>query len=151
MKTPLITKLNNSALIVAAASLPTVGRLAISENKLVYLDIDDGYIHQLFPLLQTQNIQKPDYFGEQSAGAHITVIYPEENTLLDKQDLAEGHRFHIDGVFTAVLGLKKYYVLMVTSPSLLQLRRRYGLADMLLFKNYSICFHITIASELLAE
>jgi len=33
---------------------------------------------------------------------------------------------------------------LVESPSLLKLRRRYDLSDMLCFKGYSIGFHITI-------
>ena|SRR3990167_2845735 len=144
MKTPLIKKLNISELISAASHLALNGKLTISNNNLVYLDINDAYIHQLFPLLQNQQIKKPDYFGEQSAGAHITVIYPEEHTKINKNDLDQKYDFIITNIVTAQLGLKTYYVLLVESSSLLQLRRKYKLPDLLSFKGYSIGFHITI-------
>ncbi|HLB42938.1 MAG: hypothetical protein A3F13_01155 [Gammaproteobacteria bacterium RIFCSPHIGHO2_12_FULL_40_19] len=144
MKTPLIEKLNIPELISAASHLALDGKLAISDNNLVYLDVDDAYIHRLFPLLQNQQIKKPDYFGEQSAGAHITVIYPEENKTINKNNLDQKHDFIIKNIVTAQLGLKTYYVLLVESSSLLQLRRKYKLPDLLCFKGYSIGFHITI-------
>jgi len=143
-KIPKMIKLDIQELINAASYLPSHGKLAISDNNLVYLDIDDAYIHQLFPLLQNQQIKKPDYFGEKSAGAHITVIYPEENKIINDDDLNWEHSFVVKDIVTAEIGLKTYYVILVDSPSLLKLRRRYGLSDMLSFKGYSIGFHITI-------
>lgn len=144
MKTPLITKLNAPAIINAASHLKQAGRLAKSKNNLVYLDIDDAYIHQLFPLLQDHKIKVPDYFGEKSAGAHVTVIYPEENKIINDDDLNREHSFTVKDIITAEIGLKIYYVVLVDSPSLLNLRRRYNLSDMMSFKGYSIGFHITI-------
>jgi len=144
MKTPLIEKLIIPELLNAASYLPSKGKLAISDNNLVYLDIDDSYIHQLFPLLENQQLKKPDYFGEKSAGAHITVIYPEEGKIINSEDLNQEHSFIIKDIVTAGISVKIYYVLLVESPSLLKLRRQYGLSDMLCFKGYSIGFHITI-------
>ncbi len=144
MKTPQIKKLNLPELINSASDLPRYGKLAISKNKLVYLDIDDAYIHLLYPLLKNTTIQKPDYFGEKSAGAHISVIYPDENKILNKNDLDINHKFIIKDIVSAQLDLKIYYVLMVESVSLLGLRRQYGLSDLLCFKGFSIGFHITI-------
>lgn len=144
MKTPLITKLNAPAIINAASHLKQKGQLANSKNNLVYLDIDDAYIHQLFPLLQDHQIKMPDYFGEESAGAHITAIYPEEGKRINKDDLGIEHDFSIKAAVIAEIGKKNYYVLLAESPSLLQLRRKYNLPDLLCFKGYSIGFHITI-------
>jgi len=56
MKTPLIKKLNLPSILHTASSLKGKGKLARSKNNLVYLDIDDAYIHQLFPLLQDPTI-----------------------------------------------------------------------------------------------
>ncbi len=148
MKTPLIEKLHIPDLMNAASHLALDGKLTISDNNLVYLDVDDAYIHLLFPLLQNQQIKKPDYFGEKSAGAHITVIYPEENKKINKNDLGQRHSFVIKDIVTAQIGLKTYYVLLVESASLLQLRRQYALSDMLCFKGYSIGFHITIGVKI---
>ena len=143
-KIPKIIKLDIKQLINAASYLPSNGKLAISDNNLVYLDIDDAYIHQLFPLLQIQQIKKPDYFGEKSAGAHITVVYPEENKIINSDDLNREHSFIVKDIVSAEIGLKTYYVISVESPSLLKLRRQYDLFDKLCFKGYSIGFHITI-------
>lgn len=144
MKTPLIKNLTMPKLMNAASHLSINGKIAITENNLVYLDVDDAYIHQLFPLLKNHHIKKPNYFGKKSAGAHITIIYPEENTKINKNDLNEKHDFIIKNIVSAEIGTKTYYALLVESPTLLQLRRKYGLPDILCFKGYSIGFHITI-------
>jgi hypothetical protein len=141
---PKTIKLDIPEVIEVVHYLSSDGKLAISNNNLVYLDIDDGYIHQLLPFLQNQQIKKPNYFGEKSAGAHITVIYPEEGKEINKEDLNEEHRFFIKDLVTAEIGQKTYYVLLVESSSLLQLRKKYDLPDLLCFKGYSIGFHITI-------
>jgi hypothetical protein len=132
------------ALMKSISSLPTRGRLAVSTNNLTYLDISDDFIHQVYPLLATDQIKMPNYFGEKAAGAHISVIYPEEHIAITKAQLNKEHGFHINGAFSAELGHKIYYVLRVTSPSLLQIRRFYGLSDLLVFKNQFIDFHITV-------
>lgn len=144
MKIPLIESLAIPDLRNAVSHLASEGALAISNNNLVYLDIDDAYVHQLFLLLQDREIKKPNYFGEKSAGAHITVIYPEENRQVNKEDLGQKHRFSIKNVVSAKIHLKTYYVVLVESSSLLSIRRKYDLPDLLCFKGYSIGFHITI-------
>ena len=144
MKTPKITKVNIPDVIHMSSHLKCEGHLANSQNNLTYLDIDDAYIHKLFPLLQDQQIEIPDYFAEGSAGAHITVIYPEEHREVNEEDLNQEHHFLIQDLVAAEIGKKTYYVLLVESPSLLRLRKRYNLPDLLCFKGYSIGFHITI-------
>lgn len=120
------------------------GYLSITAENLVYLDINDDYIHQLFPLLQNNLITKPDYFGENLIGAHISVIYPEENKLVREECLNKKHYFNIKDLYVATLNCKKYYVITVASHTLLQLREKYGLPEMLCFKGHMIEFHITI-------
>jgi hypothetical protein len=144
MRTIPTKTLNNPKLLHAALKLQTTGYLLRSVEKLIYLDIDDTYIHQLFPLLRNKQIKKPNYFGEDLMGAHISVIYPEENILVYKEDLNQVHEFTIKEALTAKLDLKKYYLLTIESPSLLQLRRKYGLTDRLCFRSYWVDFHITI-------
>lgn len=149
MKILPIKKLDNDKLISAASKLASVGYLAVTEHNLVYLNIDDEYIHQLFPLLEGKKIEKPDYFGENLIGAHVSTIYPEENKLIMNEDLGEKHRFKVKGAYTAKLDTKKYYVITVDSPSLVQLRKKYELPQLLCFKNYLIEFHITIGIKIL--
>lgn len=144
MKIPLIKKLDIPELISAASRFKLSGKLTKSENNLIYLDIDDAYVHELFPLLKNKQVEKPDYFKKGSAGAHITIIYPEENKKINEEDLNKKHNFLIENIVTAEIGPKTYYVLLVESSSLLQLRRKYDLSDLLCFKGYSIGFHITI-------
>ena len=141
---PAMQKLNNPKLLEAAHPLSTHGKLSLTENKLIYLDIDDNYIHQLYPLLKNPLIKKPDYFGEKSAGAHITVIYPEEDKMIKKNELDQEHTFSIKELATAEIGHKTYYVLLVESSSLLRLRKKYHLPELLTFRGYSIGFHITL-------
>ena len=148
MKTPVITKLNTPTIINAASHLKQKGQLARSKNNLVYLDIDDTYIHKLFPLLQDPQIKMPNYFGKESAGAHITVIYPEENKNINAHDLQQEYVFFVKDIVTAEIDQKIYYVLLVSSPSLLQLREKYGLPELLSFKGYSIGFHITMGVKI---
>jgi hypothetical protein len=144
MKILPVTQLERPELERVASTLKASGRLAESFGGLAYLDIDDAYIHQLFPLLKEPQAQKPDYFGDGSIGAHITVTYPEEGVLIRKEDLGQEYSFKVVGISTAELGLKKYYVLQVESPELLALRRRYGLPDKLQFAKQWVDFHITI-------
>lgn len=131
-------------LIKTANQLKMTGHLAISSNNLTYLNIQDEFIHQLFPLLNNPTILKPAYFGKNLTGAHITVIYPEENRTLHKSELGKEHSFKLQGVYAADLPWKTYFVIMVKCPSLLQLRNNYSLPNQLNFKNHWIDFHITI-------
>ena len=145
MRIPVSGALQNSATIIqAAAQLGRTGRLAVSTNNLVYLDVEDDYIHRLFPLLQGQQIKMPNYFGVGAVGAHITTIYPEEAKKIKQVDLGVEHTFSIKSVNFAEIGSKIYYALFVESNSLLQLRKKYNLPDHLCFKGYAIGFHITI-------
>jgi hypothetical protein len=144
------TQLPLPELTAAAAKLNAAGQLHLYYGGLTYLDVSDEYIHELFPLLGDSQISKPDYFGRRSIGAHITVIYPEEQTIPDKEELNQAHSFQITGIYTAVLGIKKYYMLGVAAPSLLALRKRYGLADKLCFRKHLVDLHITIGVQVLA-
>lgn len=140
---PEIIYLNNIKLIQSAQLLVSKGKLAI-DNKFVYVRISDDYVHQLFPLLEDEHIIKPDYFSEKSVGAHITVIYPEEYKKFDEKDLGVEHSFLIRELISARINQKIYYALLVESPSLQKMRKKYDLPDLLCFKGYQIGFHITI-------
>lgn len=141
---PNIVSLKLPKIINATQHLSSKGITQITDNNLFCLSIDDAYIHQLFPLLKDERIKKPDYFGEKSVGAHITIIYPEENKNINACDLQQEHSFFVKDIVAAEIGQKKYYVLLIESPSLLRLRKKYSLPELLFFKGYSIGFHITI-------
>lgn len=146
--TPNIVSLKLPKIINAAQHLSSKGNTQITENNLFCLSIDDTYIHQLFPLLKNERVKKPDYFGEQSVGAHITIIYPEENKNVNAHDLQQEHSFFVKDIVAVEIGQKIYYVLLIESPSLLRLRKEYNLPDLLSFKGYLIGFHITIGVKI---
>jgi 2H phosphodiesterase-like protein len=145
---PNIVSLRLPKIIDAAQRLPSKGNTQTTANNLFFLNTDDAYIHQLFPLLEDERVKKPDYFGEKSVGAHITIIYPEESKNINVDDLQQEHSFFIKDIVTAEVGLKTYYVLLIESPSLLKLRKKYDLPDLLSFKGYLIEFHITIGVKI---
>ncbi len=131
-------------LLQTAETLPRTGKLKISKDNLVYLRIDDAYIHQLFPLIQQLDCCKPNYFGENAIGAHISVMYPDEYKNIALQDLNQLHHFKIQQLAHTQLDNKQYCILLVSAPSLAQLRKKYQLPDMLILKNHPIPFHITL-------
>lgn len=136
--------LTNTKLLDTAQLLSKKGQTLKTENNLFCLKIDDAYIHQLFPLLNDEKIKKPSYFGENAIGAHITIIYPEEDQKISADDLQNEHHFSVKQLAAAEIAQKTYVVLYVEAPSLLQLRKKYKLPDLLCFKGYSVGFHITI-------
>jgi hypothetical protein len=109
--------------------------------------IDDDYIHELYALLKAPFVlAKPDYFSpSKSAGAHITIIYNDENRILAQEDLSKTHTFIIKNLCSVVLDNKQYFVLLVSADSLIQLRIKYGLPEKPYYKGNEIEFHITIA------
>lgn len=127
-----------------ALELRTTGTLAITQTQLSYLKIDDDYIQQLFPLLGNPLIQKPNYFGQDGCGAHITVIYPEEGTKITNGEVGKICHFSIRDLVMAEIASYQYYVLMIDSPELTKIRKMHGLPDQLSFKDNLIGFHITI-------
>ncbi|MDF1677392.1 MAG: hypothetical protein P1U32_01710 [Legionellaceae bacterium] len=145
MKTPEITFLDCSQLMHQAMSLESVGEVRLSDSHLMYLKVDDQYVHQLFSLLPNHHLlRKPDYFdGIFHGGAHISIIYPEEGISIDNSDLNQIHQFEAKDVIQATLDDKTYYVLRVFSSSLTALRAKYSLPPHLCFKGYAIDFHIT--------
>lgn len=145
MKLLPFTKLNHPKIIKLASTFPRVGYLEVSADNLAYLDVEDTYVHELFPLLKLKGVYKPDYFGTNPIGAHISVIYPEENIVLREEDLHQEHFFKIIGNYTAEHNSKKYFVLGIESPTLSLLRHKYGLSDKPCFKNHGVDFHITYA------
>ena len=147
LKTPCITIFTNADIIQQASRLTSSGKIAVTNTNLVYLKIDDNYIHELYPLLTKTSIQKPNYFSPGAEGAHISVIYPEENRMITTQELNQQHHFTIKNIATAEINHKIYYVLLAEAPSLIELRRRYQLPDLLSFRGYAIGFHITFGFE----
>jgi hypothetical protein len=143
--------LDKEQLQQAISHLPKDGLLAQSPTGLVYLKIDDAYIHRVFPLLKEPGIIKPDYFqGERAIGAHISLVYPEEDNNLHnwQAEIGEQYSFTAGSVFSMRINNKHYYALKVVCPPLIKLRTRYGLPQKLCFKRHWVDLHITIGVRL---
>lgn len=144
-----ITKLDTPPdLLAKLTKLPSQGILKINSNNLTYLSIADDYIHQSFPFILDPHTSKPDYFthNKNFIGAHISLIYPEEQKICAQQYLNLEYEFTIEGLFSAVLNGKKYYALKVVAPSLVAIRQALGLTDQPRYQNYLFDLHITIGN-----
>lgn len=150
MLAPLVlfsTIIINEPLLEKAKKLPNSGIIQ-QQGTYAFLKIDDAFIHDLYELLIHDGMmQKPDYFSPEKlfAGAHITIAYQEENKTLSCDDINIHHQFSIQNLSHVRLGPKEYFVLMVSAPSLEQLREKYGLPRKPYYKNIPIDFHITIS------
>ena len=147
MKTPKITVITAAPVLSSANKLPKEGVVKQLSNRFAFLDINNEYIHTLWPLLSSSGFKKPDYFKKGSVGAHITLVYPDENKTLKPEYLNQKHFFSIDQLAIAELGEKSYLVLLIKSDSLITLRKNHGLPPLLNFNGYEIGLHITIGNK----
>ena len=129
----------------ALTHLPQTGVLTEGKNGFVYLKVSDDYINQLFPQLSYEGYEKPPFFRRpDSPGAHISVIYVEERNKVGKIDeIGQTFPFKVINIALVPPKSKKYVVLVVDSPELQALRKKYGLSPLL--KNHP--FHISIAEK----
>lgn len=141
-------KLNNPDLMKAAKNLKKQGIL-LQDNNFAYLKIDNSFVHNLFPLIpDSETWQKLDYLCENEAsGAHITLTYPDDEVILKDSDINILHSFEITELIKTRVDIREYYVLMISSPSLSFLRKKYNLPQILNFKGYNIGLHITLATR----
>lgn len=130
----------------ARANLPQTGALKIDDG-FVYLKVDDRYINQLFPLVESPRYMKPPYFRHHgSPGAHISVMYldelqPKKHTSIS--ELGKSFSFTLSDVVYVPPRYRNYIVVQVKAPELEDLRQKYGLSPLL--KDHE--FHITIAKK----
>lgn len=141
----IFTELSDKSVIDIAILFDTEGIIQ-QRGDYCYLNIDDHYIHQIFPLLaQYDCVKKPEYFTEPNAiGAHISVIYPEEMVKVLPSSVGEKHGFSVSALIKAQYGTKDYFVLSVTSPSLSAFRQLHYLSPRPIWKGQEIMFHITV-------
>lgn len=142
----------NPIFFSAIQNLPQTGIVKTTANGFAYLDIDDRFIHRVYPLLDYPRLIKPDYFSDSSnyIGAHISIVYPEENVNILPREENKSIGFTITGLFMADILDKRYYAFKVHAPELLALRRSYRLSKKLQLKGYLLDPHITIANSLLS-
>jgi hypothetical protein len=137
-----VAQIDNSILLDRAHSFSKKGTLKSIDGEYVYLNIEDRYINELFPLLKDKKATLPKYFS-MGIGAHISVIYPEEKSypIFTPGQVIE---FQIQDLFKAQTKQAIYYVLMVTAPELINIRHQNNLSNQLNFNGLMIDTHITI-------
>lgn len=127
------------------ASLPKHGILRRDPQGLVYVKIDNNYIHKLIEFIKGEGFKVPPYFGEGLHGAHITVVSPEEtiyHAIGEISECGQVVRFQPKNCMivhppTWKAG-EKAFLITVDSPEMDKLREKYRLP-----KN-TYDFHITI-------
>ncbi len=130
--------------------LPRQGTLIKTNTGLVCLDIDDNYIHQLFPFIDYTGASKPNYFaGAKNTGAHISLFYADELATLTSPiaEIGKSYSFAVAGIFSTAIASKMYYAIAVEAPGLTALREQYGFNPQLNFKGYAMNLHITIGTK----
>ncbi len=139
----------NEQLLQVSQTIGNTGKLTCTD-QFVYLDISNEFIYQLFPLMQEDQANKPDYFSEhKSSGAHISIVYPGELISFEQLSTAgERFEFEIQAFGKINFNHKTYFVLQVDCLSLTQIRNQLGLYSLPIYKGFAIpCYHITIATK----
>ncbi len=135
--------------------LNCVGTLNCTADNYIYLKIQDEFITLLFPFIQNTEVMMPPYFNEKlSLGAHVSVIYSDENkkegvsvqnlitAFLNKKKMIP---FVTHSFFKATIQNKTYFAIEIQSDELEELRMQFGLnPKQLCFKGVWVPFHFTI-------
>lgn len=128
----------------AQETLPQEGVLIVQDDGFVYVDVDDDYIHALFPLLglEEEGFDEPPYFRNSSSpGAHISVFYVDER--IEPEEVGQTFHFELREIVVISAGKANYAILQVYSPELEELRAKYGLKPKLQGHE----FHISLAKK----
>lgn len=132
--------------IKEAAVLSHEGILKRKENGFVYLDVSNDYIKSVVPLLEHPGELRVPPTAARSVGAHISVFYEKEEVI--PEELNSTFSFEIKEIrsFTNHTrdGLKKHWVIAVSSPELEALRTKYGCAPKLNGHD----FHMTLGKQM---
>ncbi|MCB1135897.1 MAG: hypothetical protein KDK78_06495 [Chlamydiia bacterium] len=129
-----------------AVILPSEGILKQKENGFVYLDVSNDLIDSVTPLLDYPGLLRPRPTASRSMGAHISVFTEQEE--ISPEELGASFAFSVKEIRSFTLhtrdGLKKLWVVAVSSPELESLREKYGCSPLL--KGYD--YHITLGKQM---
>lgn len=129
-----------------AQSLPHQGILKQKDNGFVYLDVSNDFIDEIVEMLNIPGQLRPRPTATRSVGAHISVFHEKE--AVTPHELGSSFSFEVSEIRSFTLhtrdGLKKLWVIAVSSPELEALRASYGHSPLL--KGYD--FHITLGKQM---
>ncbi len=119
------------------------GTLKECGDGFVYIDLDDGFIHDLIHYIEPDGFIEPPYFGKTGLiGAHISVIYADEIRNGAIEEL--GQTFSFTPIECKIVhppdwsDVEDLYLIEVDAPELDLIRKKYGL------EKRELGFHITI-------
>ena len=118
--------------------MPRTGVLKTTSNGFVYVDIDDNYIKQVLKQLRDTNYTLNK--GASNIGAHISVMYEDENKNKKFKEYGKKIKFEPLGFYSVVMDDQEYLMLAIDAPELAKIRTKYGLSSKL--NNHA--FHITL-------
>lgn len=129
------------------------GKLYLSASGWLLLSVPNGLARSIYENLDEVGVELPPGKDGQPFNAHISVMRPEEIKEIGGADVISerGHVFHYNIGRLAVVTpagwpeMSKCWLIQVTSPELMQLRRSYGLSPLPQRNNESLPFHITVA------
>ncbi|HEX2578972.1 MAG TPA: hypothetical protein VHK67_01030 [Rhabdochlamydiaceae bacterium] len=125
--------------------LPLRGILRKDAQGLVYVNINNNYIHKLIQFIQDEGFEAPPYFGKGKHGAHITVMPMNEILYYAVGEIKEcGKAIQFEPKECQIIHPEAWkpgefaFLITVEAPALDLLREKYHLPQ----KKHD--FHITI-------
>jgi hypothetical protein len=143
---------NQPQVIETVVQFEQKGILKQKDNGYLYVEVSRDFISEALPLIDAQGKIVPPrhYTSKKGIGAHISVMYENEqilNEVWEIKELGQEFTFTVMELRTVKLNkynkVKKLWLLAVAAPELEKLRESYGLSSRL--KNHD--FHITIGTQ----
>lgn len=143
---------NQPQVIEKVVQFEQKGILKQKDNGYLYVEVSRDFIAETLPLIDAQGKIVPPrhYTSKKGIGAHISVMYEDEqilNEIWEIKELGQEFTFTIMELRTVKLNkdnkVKKLWLLAVAAPELEKLRESYGLSSRL--KGHD--FHITIGTQ----
>lgn len=135
-----------------AVRIEQKGVLKQKDNGYLYIEVSNDFIGQILPLIDAPGKIVPlsYYTGKKGIGAHISVMYENEqieNEIWEIRELGCEFTFTVMELRTVKLikdgRMKKLWLIAVDAPGLESLRQSYGLPPKI--KGHD--FHITLGTQ----
>ncbi len=147
-KIPQREKNEGEILNYISENLPLYGTLKVDDRGFSYLDLENEYIYELLPFLETPGLSPPPYFsGVFTSGAHISLILNSElESPINLEKFREDLSFSVTGCYYVEPenwhDIETLWYLTVDSPELSEIRTGLGLAPTILGKQFYITFAV---------
>lgn len=144
---------NQPQVIEEAIKLQQRGILKQKDNGYLYLEVSKDFIAKTLPLIEAPGkiIPPHHYTSRKGIGAHISVMYENEqilNEIWEIAELGQEFEFTVSELRTVKINsrnkMKKLWLISVEAPQLVRLRQAYGLPQFI--KDHD--FHITLGSQI---